>query len=69
VHTPAQGDLVLGWESAYTAQRCLGPPWNGRELVVFPRHLLSNVLSSWATLTRPLRSLLVTSDCVFFRGG
>lgn len=47
---------------------CLGPPLNGRELV-FPRHLLSNVLSSWATLTQRLRSFLVTSDCVFFRGG
>lgn len=47
---------------------CLGPPLNGRELV-FPRPLLSNVLSSWATLTQRLRSFLVTSDCVFFRGG
>lgn len=69
VHTPHKGTWCPGWESAYTARqrRLLGPPLNGRELV-FPRHLLSNVLY-WAMLTQRLRSLLVTSDCVFFRGG
>lgn len=53
MHThPPQRDLVRGWEAVDTAQRCcLGPPWNGRELVVFPRHLLSNVLSGRAMLT------------------
>lgn len=52
---PPQRDLVLGWESAYTAQHGSGPPWNGLELVVFPRHLLSNVLSGQAMLTLRLQ--------------
>lgn len=54
------------WESTYTAQLGSGQPRRDHELVVFPRHLLSSVAA--AMLTRG-RSLPVTSDCVFFRGG
>lgn len=41
--------------AAQPHSRCSGPPWNGRELVVFPRHLLSNVLSGRAMLAPRLQ--------------